>query len=85
MKSIENKSVVLSWVYLQPFCSTFFTFFSLFSILFRFYFDFISGATKTRQPSSRVVALFLIRQRLVPGQGEGQGKFDHEVVTWLVE
>ena len=22
MKSIENKSVVLSWVYLQPFCST---------------------------------------------------------------
>ena len=35
MKSIENKSVVLSWVYLQPFCSTFFTFFTLFSILFR--------------------------------------------------
>ena len=35
MKLIENKSVVLSWVYLQPFCSTFFTFFTLFSILFR--------------------------------------------------
>ena len=32
MKLIENKSVVLSWVYLQPFCSTFFTFFTLFSI-----------------------------------------------------
>ena len=46
-KLIENKSVVLSWVYLQPFCSTFFTFFTLFLI-------FISGATKTRQPSSRV-------------------------------
>ena len=25
----------MSWVYLQPFCSTFFTFFTLFSILFR--------------------------------------------------
>ena len=25
MKLIENKSVVLSWVYLQPFCSNFFT------------------------------------------------------------
>ena len=47
MKLIENKSVVLSWVYLQPFCSTFFTLFSI----------FISGATKTRQPSSRVFFL----------------------------
>ena len=28
MKLIENKSVVLSWGYLYPFCSTFFTFFT---------------------------------------------------------
>ena len=54
-KSIENKSVVLSGVYLQPFwgylypfCSTFFTFFTLFSILFHF----LRERRKTRQPLS---------------------------------
>ena len=49
-KLIENKSVVLSGVYLQPFCSTFFTFFTLFSI---FNFNFLRERKKTRQPSSR--------------------------------
>ena len=33
-KLIENKSVVLSGVYLQPFCSTFFTLFSIFNFNF---------------------------------------------------
>ena len=46
MKTLKE-DVELFWGYLYPFCNTFFTFFTLFSI-------FISGATKTRQPSSRV-------------------------------
>ena len=53
-KSIENKSVVLSGVYLQPFwgylypfCSTFFTFFTLFSI---FNFNFLLERKKHVSP-----------------------------------
>ena len=60
MKLIENKSVVLSWVYLQPFCSTFFSYFTLL---------FVFGRRSRSRTIQKVEKRVLTSRRLWRGWG----------------